>query len=46
MYERLLKLYKNKIIESPQEFNPSEYYYFYNEKNEVFGIKKDLAENE
>ena len=46
MYERLLKLYKNKIIESPKEFNPSEYYYFYNEKNEVFGIKKDLAENE
>ena len=28
MYERLLKLYKNKIIESPQEFNPSEYYYY------------------
>ena len=46
MYERLLKLYKNKIIENPGEFNPNEYYYFYNEKNEVFGIKKDLAENE
>lgn len=46
MYERLLKLYKNKIIESPKEFDSNEYYYFYNEKNEVFGIKKDLAENE
>lgn len=46
MYERLLKLYKSKIIENPKEYKPNEYYYFYNEYNNIFGIKKDLAENE
>ena len=31
MYERLLKLYKNLLIENPKDFNNENYYYFYNE---------------
>ena len=46
MYERLLKLYKNLIIEDPKEFNDNQYYYFYNEKNKVFGIEKTITSNE
>lgn len=46
MYERLLKLYKNLIIENPKEFNDDQYYYFYNEKNVVFGIEKTITTNE
>ena len=45
MYERLLKLYKNLIIENPKDFNNS-YYYFYNEKNVIFGIEKTITSNE
>ncbi len=45
MYERLLKLYKNLIIENPKDFN-NNYYYFYNEKNVIFGIEKTITSNE
>ncbi len=46
MYNRLLKLYKNKIVEDVNAFEPDKYYYFYNENNQVFGIEKDIAFNE
>lgn len=46
MYERLLKLYKNIIIENPKDFDSNKYYYFYNEKNMVFGIEKNITLNE
>ncbi len=46
MYERLLKLYKNIIIENPKDFDNEKYYYFYNEKNIVFGIEKTITSNE
>lgn len=46
MYERLLKLYKNLIIENPKDFNNENYYYFYNEKNMIFGIEKTITSNE
>ena len=46
MYERLLKLYKNLIIEKPSNFENDKYYYFYNEKNMVFGIEKTITANE
>lgn len=46
MYERLLKLYKNIIVENPKEFNSDKYYYFYNEKNMIFGIEKSITPNE
>jgi hypothetical protein len=46
MYDRLLKLYKNLIIENPKDFNNNNYYYFYNEKNMIFGIEKTITSNE
>ncbi len=46
MYDRLLKLYKNIIVEKPTDFNNHKYYYFYNEKNMVFGIEKSITSNE
>lgn len=46
MYERLLKLYKNIIIEKPENFDNNKYYYFYNENNVVFGIEKTITPNE
>lgn len=46
MYERLLKLYKNIIVEQPNNFDNDRYYYFYNEKNMVFGIEKTITSNE
>lgn len=46
MYERLLKLYKNKIVENPSNFDSTKYYYFYNEHNVVFGIEQNITENE
>ncbi|MBQ8293103.1 MAG: helix-turn-helix domain-containing protein [Bacilli bacterium] len=46
MYDRLLKLYKNIILENPKNFDNSKYYYFYNENNFVFGIEKTITNNE
>ena len=48
MVEKLIKIYKNKIIQNIKEFDYNKYYYFYsnNYNDEVFGIEKTISENE
>lgn len=46
MYEKLLTIYRDKIIEVKDTFYPNTHYYFYNEKGVLFGINKNIAYNE
>ena len=48
MVEKLIKIYKNKIIQNIKEFDYDNYYYFYsnNYNDDIFGIEKTISENE
>ncbi len=48
MVEKLIKIYKNKIIQNIKEFDYDKYYYFYsnNVNDDIFGIEKTISENE
>lgn len=48
MIEKLVKIYSDKIILNVEEFDYNKYYYFYSNSgsNNVFGIEKNISENE
>lgn len=47
MFDNLLKIYKNKIIDNVTNFDYENYYYFYKSNGiDIFGISKDINENE
>lgn len=47
MFENLLKIYKNKIVDNVKSFDFENYYYFYKSNGvDIFGISKDINENE
>lgn len=46
MYNKLLDIYQEKIIEPSGKNYPKDYYYFYNEKGVIFGISKKISQNE
>lgn len=46
MNQEIFKIYQNKIILEPIEFDNNNYYYFYGTDGKIFGIEKSISENE
>lgn len=46
MNQEIFKIYQNKIILEPTEFDNDNYYYFYGTDGKIFGIEKSISENE
>lgn len=43
MFDNIYNLYKDKIILNMKTFDSKLYYYFYNENDNIFGIRKDIT---
>ncbi len=46
MNQEIFKIYQDKIISEPSEFDNNKYYYFYGINGQVFGIEKTISLNE
>jgi len=46
LFDKLLKQYGDKIVTNVTAFDTSQYYYFRNEFDQLFGIKKSIHTNE
>ncbi len=46
MNQEIFKIYHDKIVLDPVEFNSDKYYYFYGTDGKVFGIDKNISINE
>lgn len=46
MNQEILKIYQEKLILEPTEFDNDKYYYFYGSDGKVFGLEKTISENE
>ncbi|MBR2891724.1 MAG: helix-turn-helix domain-containing protein [Bacilli bacterium] len=46
MYNNLFKIYQDKIVINPIDFDNTKYYYFYGEDGRLFGIEKSITINE
>lgn len=46
MFKKLKSIYQERIIKPHNKFSPNEYYYFFNEEGELFGIDKTISKNE
>ena len=45
MYNKVLEIYKEQLINEPKTFT-NDYYYFYGNDGKVFGISKGIGQNE
>lgn len=46
MNQEIFKIYRDKIILEPTEFDNNKYYYFYGTDGKVFGLEKTITDNE
>lgn len=46
MNQEIFRIYQNKMILEPSSFNNDEYYYFYGSDGKIFGIEKNITDNE
>ena len=46
MNQQIFKIYQDKIIIEPKEFDNKKYFYFYGTDGKIFGIEKTISENE